>query len=86
VSVRTAQAVGGALAHRQQNRTQVGKLYALRNQVTHGGQLKKAMETLNEVIDASSAIYLKLMTRLLAIKAAPDWQAIELEPLPAELS
>ncbi|MEJ0092699.1 MAG: hypothetical protein WDN46_04490 [Methylocella sp.] len=72
---------------RQQNRASIAELYKLRNQATHGGQLKsKAVETLNEVIEASSAIYQKLMARLLTIKAAPDWQDIELEPSPAEPS
>jgi hypothetical protein len=87
VSVRTAQAIGGALPDRQQNRTSIAELYKLRNQATHGGQLKsKAAEALNEVIEASSATYQNLMARLLTIKSAPDWQAIELEPLPAEPS
>lgn len=85
VSVRTAQAIGGALPIRQQSRVSIAELYKLRNQATHGGQLKaKGTEAINEVIDASSAVYLKLMTRLLTIKAAPDWQAIELEALPIE--
>jgi hypothetical protein len=85
VSVRTAQAIGGALQERQQYRMSLGELYKLRNQATHGSRLKaKAVAELEAVIDRSSALYLGLMTRLLTIKAEPDWQAIELEALPSE--
>ena len=83
VSVRAAQAIGGMLPERQKHRASIAKLYTLRNQATHSGRLKpKAGKDPDDVIDACSVIYRKLMTRLLTIKAAPDWQAIELEALP----
>jgi hypothetical protein len=84
VGVRTVQAIGGPLLDRQRWRTTVGELYKLRNQATHGGQLKvKEAKALDRIIDSSGAIYLQLMTRLLTIATAPDWPAIELEALSA---
>jgi hypothetical protein len=83
VSVRTAQAIGGVLSDRRQNRTSIGDLYKLRNRATHGSQLKtKSTDAIHTVINTNSQIYVKLMTKLLSIEATPDWQAIELESLP----
>jgi len=80
VSVRTAQTIGGSLTARQRYRAFVSKLYTLRNQATHGGQLKgKSEDSLNEIIDNCIIIYMNLINRLLSMNRAPDWQDIELE-------
>ena len=84
VSVRTAQAIGGPLLERQANRTVVADLYRLRNQATHGGQLKvRDVQATDQTVSASTTTYLKLMSRLLTLTAAPDWPTIELEALPS---
>ena len=80
VSVRTAQLIGGRLSERQANRKSISDLYKLRNRATHGGHLKgKGVPDPDLVIPASGDVYLKLMTKLVAVRVEPDWKTIELD-------
>jgi hypothetical protein len=81
VSVRSAQMIGGPLAARQQIRADIGALYDLRNQATHGGTLKtKSKKSVDQTIDESCDLYVALMQRLLMIPEKPDWKGLELGP------
>lgn len=83
VSVRTAQTIGGELPLRQKIRRSVAELYKLRNQATHGGNIRtKNEEYIFTIIDTASKIYINLMKRLLTITTIPNWEDIELEALP----
>ncbi len=81
VSVRTAQFVGGSLAVPQKNRKIVSDLYTLRSKATHGSSLASIPEAKQTAtVDASYAIYGRLIKCLLSLGHQPDWNTIELEP------
>ncbi len=80
VSVRTAQAIGGALSERKSTRERIAELYTLRNTAAHGGRLRNANALV--LIKDACHLYVRLMTKLLTLKSEPCWGDIELEPLP----
>jgi hypothetical protein len=58
----------------------VDALYQLRNQATHGGELKpKSKLTVNSMLQENSELYVALMQAILSLRCKPDWKAIELE-------
>lgn len=86
VSVRSAQLIGGQLKARQENRAVIAALYGLRNQASHGGNLKSrsVSQTVEGIVEASTRLYVELTKTLLALPSKPDWKALELEPRPAD--
>ncbi len=82
VSVRSAQLIGGPLDVRQENRSAIASLYELRNQATHGGRLETRTDRrpIDEVLERTAELYVKLMQKLIALRLKPDWKAVELEP------
>jgi hypothetical protein len=82
VSVRSAQMIGGPLAGRQQIRNDIGALYELRSQATHGGTLKtrSSKKPPDQIFDESCEVYVALMKKLLDLSEKPDWKALELGP------
>jgi Apea-like HEPN len=82
VSVRSAQMIGGPIVGRQQIRSDIGALYQLRNQATHGGTLSATStnKPADGIFEESCEIYVTLMKKLLGLGKKPDWKILELGP------
>jgi len=82
VSVRAAQVIGGPLETRKQIRGDIGALYELRNQATHGGTVrtKSSKISVDKVLQESCELYVALMKQLLSLRDKPDWKSLELGP------
>ena len=87
VSVRSTQLIGGTLRERQENRTNIGALYELRNKATHGGELSSKLhlksntkKTVEQVLKDCSGLYVILMRIMLSLRRKPEWRSLELEP------
>lgn len=81
VGVRSAQLIGGTLNARKETREALTELYKLRNIATHGGTFNEAQKREQRATVAKAcAVYRQLITGFIALRDAPDWQTLELEP------
>lgn len=80
VSVRTAQLIGGNVERRLDIRGTLSKLYDVRNQTAHGGDLKPSDEAkFSETITKSVGVYRDMLAAALEFQNTPCWKALELE-------